>query len=128
MTKLEGIISQHDPDKASYRSYVTGFIVSLVCTFSAYLLTANHILSKDWGLVAAIAALALVQALTQLILFLHLGKEAKPRFKLLVFGFMLTVILILVVGSIWVMHNLNGRMMSPSKINNYMKQQDDGGL
>lgn len=122
------IVSLHDPDKPTYRSYVIGFVLSLICTMVAYLLTINHVLSKNWALAIVIAVLAITQAATQLILFLHVGREAKPKLKLLVFGFMMVVIVILISGSIWIMHNLNYRMMTPTKINNYMEQQDDGGL
>ena len=124
----QSIVSLHDPERPTYRSYVIGFVLSLVCTMAAYLLTVNHVLSQSWALAIVIAVLAITQAVTQLTLFLHVGHEAKPRIKLLVFGFMLTVVLILVGGSIWIMHNLNGRQETPAQINNYMEQQDDGGL
>jgi cytochrome o ubiquinol oxidase operon protein cyoD len=122
------VVSLHDPERATYRSYVIGFVLSLFCTMLAYLLTINHVLSQNWALAIVVAALAIIQAVTQLSLFLHVGHEAKPRLKLLVFGFMLTVVVILISGSIWIMHNLNNRQMTPSQINNYMEQQDDGGL
>ncbi len=124
----EGLISVHNTDKASYKAYVTGFLLSLFCTLLAYLLTVNHVLSKSWALALVIATLALIQAVTQLTLFLHLGSESKPKFKLLVFSFMTIVVFILVAGSIWIMHNLNHRIMTPKQINTFMEKQDDGGL
>ena len=128
MSKNEGVVSLHNPERATYKAYLTGFLLSLLCTMVAYLLTVNHALSKNWALAIVIAVLALIQAITQLTLFLHLSSEAKPKLKLLVFAFMITVVLILVAGSIWIMHNLNYRMMTPTQINNYMVKQNDGGL
>lgn len=122
------VVSVHNPNQASYRAYVTGFLLSLACTLLAYSLTVNHVLSQNWAIALIVATLAIIQAITQLVLFLHLGKETKPRLKLVVFGFMITVVLILVGGSIWIMHNLNHRMFLPSQIDKYMKQQDDSGL
>jgi heme/copper-type cytochrome/quinol oxidase subunit 4 len=59
-------------------------------------------------------------------LFLHLGNEAKPRLKLLVFGFMALVVMILVFGSLWIMYSLNYRMPTQSQINSYMNSQNGG--
>jgi cytochrome o ubiquinol oxidase operon protein cyoD len=47
----------------------------------------------------------------QLHYFLHLGDEPKPQWNLLTFGFMIGVVLILVFGTLWIMNNLNDRMM-----------------
>lgn len=128
MSQSEVILSQHNDVRATHRHYVVGFIMSLTCTMLAYLLTVNHALSKNWALALVVACLALIQAGTQLMLFLHLGQEARPRQKLLVFGFMITVVFILIAGSIWIMNNLNGRMATPKQINNYMQEQADSGL
>lgn len=108
----------------SLRSYVIGFGLSLVLTLTSYLLVAHHTLARQ-GLIVATAVLALTQFFVQMIYFLHLGAEAKPRWKLLVFGFMTVVVLILVIGSLWIMTNLNYRM-TPDQINQYMKSQDGG--
>jgi cytochrome o ubiquinol oxidase subunit IV len=113
-------------EPSGYANYVVGFILSLVCTLSAYFMVTNHYLSNKWALAGLVGALALIQFIVQITLFLHLGKEKSPRFKLLVFAFMLTVVLILVGGSIWIMYNLNYRMMSPNQINKYMNAQDGG--
>ncbi|HET9098597.1 MAG TPA: cytochrome C oxidase subunit IV family protein [Candidatus Saccharimonadales bacterium] len=126
MKKYRAIVSIHDHSQASYRAYVSGFVLSLVLTLSAYMIVTSNRINGGWGIAILISLLALLQFVTQMVLFLHLGKESKPKFKLLVFGFMLTVVLILVGGSVWIMYNLNQRMMSPQAINNYMKSQDGG--
>lgn len=76
-------------------------------------------------LIGATAILALAQFFAQLYYFLHLGRETKPRWKLLVLCFMILVVLIIVVGSIWIMYNLNYRM-SPQQMNTYMLNQNGG--
>lgn len=126
MNKAKIIVSAHALEKGSYRTYTIGFLLSLFCTLSAYILVVNHVINQKWALALVVAVFALIQFVTQLTLFLHLGLEAKPRLKLLVFGFMISVVIILVGGSIWIMYNLNYRMMTPSQINSYMKQQDGG--
>lgn len=93
------------------RSYLIGFAASLVLTGISFFLVLAKILSGQ-GLIYAIIALALVQAVAQLLFFLHLGQEAKPRQETLIFYFMLLVLIIVAVGSLWIMHDLNDRVMS----------------
>jgi cytochrome o ubiquinol oxidase operon protein cyoD len=102
--------------------YVTGYLLSLYLTFTAYLLVVNHAFD-NFFMVAILAILAVLQFYVQLVYFLHLSAERHGRWRLFVFGLMLLVVAILVGGSIWIMNNLNYRM-SPSQINNYMNSQD----
>lgn len=125
MSNKRALISQHDNDHGNLRLYVTGFVLSISLTLAAYLMVVNQTLSK-WQLVFAIATLAFIQFLVQLVFFLHLGRELKPRWKLGVFLFMVLIVLIVVIGSLWIMDNLNYRMMSPEMINEYMTKQDGG--
>jgi len=101
------------------RAYVIGFVASIVLTLSAYGLVVAHVNSHHWWpsdqvVIPTIIGLALVQFVVQLIFFLHLGTESKPRWKLLVFGFMVLVVSILVFGSLWIMNNLNYHMTGNS--------------
>ncbi len=74
-------------------------------------------------LVYTIVALALLQALAQLVFFLHLGGDSTSHWDLIVFFFMALVTLILVFGSLWIMYSLNGRMMNPMDMDHYMIHQ-----
>ena len=106
---------------ATLRSYVTGYLLSLLLTVEAYLLVVHHSFSKR-VLVGTIVGLALTQFVVQLRFFLHLGRETKPRWKLLAFVFMIIVVAILVFGSLWIMSSLNNRM-SPGQMDKYLKSQ-----
>lgn len=94
----------------SLHAYVVGFIASLILTCISFYFVANKVLTES-TLVYAIVALALVQAAFQLLYFLHVGQEAKPRWETLTFYFMLLVLLIVVIGSLWIMLDLNERLM-----------------
>jgi cytochrome o ubiquinol oxidase operon protein cyoD len=111
-------------NKLSIRPYVIGFISSLVLTLSAYLLVTQRALSRRM-LIASVTTLALAQAITQMVFFLHLGRETKPRWKFITFLFMLMVITILVFGSLWIMYNLNYHK-TPQQIYKYLNNQGDG--
>lgn len=100
-------------------SYSIGFVLSLVLTGAAYVIVTNQLLS-GFSMMAAIAVLAFAQVLVQLFFFLHLGRETKPRLKLLVFLFMLLVLTIVVGGSLWIMQNLNYHMMPSKDMTNYI--------
>ncbi len=70
----------------------------------------NHLFNKN-VLVAIILIFALMQLLVQLIFFLHLGREAKPRWNLIMLISTFGIVLLIVVGSIWIMDHLNYNMM-----------------
>ncbi len=125
--KDSAIIAQHEPYRANLSTYISGFVLSVVLTMVAYLGVVDHAFKSN-ALIAFIIGLALIQFLVQLFFFLHLGRETKPRWKLMVLGFMVTVVLILVIGSLWIMYNLNYRMMpkTRSQVNTYLNQQNGG--
>lgn len=116
------IVSQHEAGQGTLRSYVTGFVASICLTLAAYIMVTHRLIAAKWSLVAVVVGFALLQFIVQLLFFLHLGRETKPRWKLLVFCFMIMVVLIIVFGSLWIMTNLNNRM-TPAQIKAYMNNQ-----
>jgi cytochrome o ubiquinol oxidase operon protein cyoD len=106
---------------ASIRQYVIGFVISIWLTLTAYIIVTQHLHAK-WTIVSIIVGVAMLQFLAQMFFFLHLGRETKPRWKLLVFVFMIGVVSIFVFGSLWIMNNLNYRM-TPKQIQTYMDNQ-----
>lgn len=97
-------------EEGSLISYTMGFVLSIMLTFAAYFAVVNRWLSFGSTLFF-ISALAVFQALIQLLFFLHLGHETYPKWKQFVFAFMLLVVVILVGGTLWIMHNLAYNMM-----------------
>lgn len=98
----------HEP---TLKNYVIGFIGSLILTLGAYVLVTQQLLA-GWQLAAAVGAFAVTQFVVQMVCFLHLGAERRPRWKFVAFWFMVLVVVILVAGSIWIMTNLNYHMMN----------------
>jgi cytochrome o ubiquinol oxidase operon protein cyoD len=105
-------------NRASLKSYVLGYGLSVLLTLDAYWLVSKHLLTGA-AVVAAILALALAQLGVQLWFFLHLGDESGPRWRLVTFLGMLGVLLIVVLGSLWIMNHLNYNM-TPQDMNNYL--------
>lgn len=92
------------------RAYVIGLVSSLVLTGLSFALVVAELLPRHIA-IYALVALAIVQAIVQLRFFLHLGQEPKPRWESLIFWFMVLILLIIAFGSLWIMHDLNTRMM-----------------
>lgn len=124
MSSPSPAVVTHETYKGRLKTYLIGFSLSLILTLLSYSAVINHGLRAS-SLVAFIIGLAITQFIVQLFFFMHLGQETKPRWKLLVLFFMLGVVLILVVGSLWIMANLNYRM-TPQQMNQYMTNQDGG--
>ena len=115
--------------QGTFTSYTTGFILSIIFTMIVYWIVTAHVHSgrikfSNNYLTAIIAFLAVTQLITQLIFFLHLNKESKPRWNLLVLLFAGLIVLIVVAGSIWIMNNLNYNAMTPTQTNKYLIQQE----
>ena len=108
-------------------SYSVGFILSIILTVLAYAIAVHDLFQDQWSpivIVIILSVLASIQLIVQLIFFLHLGEESKPRWKLVTFIFAFIVLEIIVFGSLWIMFDLNSRMMmSPTDMIKYMNRQ-----
>ena len=107
-------------------SYSIGFGLSLILTSGAFLLVEQHNLNRGL-IVGLIVGLALIQLIIQLVFFLHLNRETKPRWNLFVFMFMLLVLSILVIGSLWIMNHLDYSMAKPSQLDNSIRKDEGIG-
>ena len=122
MSEHTPVVVEQTEEQLVLKKYVVGFVGSVGLTLAAYLISTRGNLSVG-TIMVLLSVLALLQFMTQMIFFLHLGTERKPRWKLGVLCFMLGVVLILVVGSIWIMNNLNYHM-TPQQMQQYLKNQD----
>ncbi len=119
------ISSQHSTAHGDYRSYVTGFVLSLTFTLIPYVIVVEELMSGV-ALAFVLVGFALIQLMVQLRFFIHLGHENGPRWNLVAFLFMVLVVGIVVGGSLWIMHNLNYNMM-PDEMDHYMHEQQNSG-
>jgi cytochrome o ubiquinol oxidase operon protein cyoD len=93
------------------RPYLTGFVYALVLTGIPFGLVVAGLLPRFTTLVV-IAVLALVQVVVHLRYFLHIDLKSTPRENLLALAFAAVLICIMIGGSLWIMLDLNARMMS----------------
>lgn len=108
-------------------SYAIGFILSVILTVVAYAIVVNDTINRNYAaplLAIIISVLASVQLVVQLIFFMHLSEEQRPRWKLMSFVFCFVILGVIVFGSLWIMFDLNDRMMmSPTEMTEYMNRQ-----
>jgi cytochrome o ubiquinol oxidase subunit IV len=96
--------------RGTYRSYGIGFILSIILTVVAFGAVMSGALSLSAVLVTIFAA-AIAQMLVHLYYFLHLNTSSSARWNLLAMIFTVLIIVLFVGGTIWIMSNLDYRMM-----------------
>ena len=107
--QLTAIDNEYGASHGTLATYIIGFILSIILTLVAYEITAEHILTGT-SVVTAILSLGVGQLLVQLIFFLHLSKKSRARWNLTALIFTGLVVALLVVGTLWIMNNLNYNM------------------
>lgn len=109
--KYSTVDQQTGASHGSVKSYLVGFILSLILTVIPFYMVMAEAASPG-VLVITIAILAVVQIIVQLVYFLHMNTSSEQRWNLVALVFTLLIILIVVGGSIWIMHELNINMMT----------------
>lgn len=104
------------------KSYAAGYVFSILLTLIAYFFTVDGMFSSN-NLIFAIVCLALIQVFIQLVFFLHINVEKRPRWNLLIFFSTVSVILIVVIGSLWIMSHLNYNMM-PQEMDQHLLEEE----
>lgn len=133
MKKETSAEAVHAATPGSLRSYVIGFGLSLVLTFAAYFIAQQHVEALHQAfshqfLTVAILVLAVAQLIVQLVFFLHVSHGPNARWNIMILLFMILVVLIVVIGSLWIMSNLNYNMMTPEQTDAHMKYQGQKGF
>jgi cytochrome o ubiquinol oxidase subunit IV len=103
-------------------SYIVGFLLSLVFTAIPYYLVVNKIIMGN-RLLETILVLAVLQMAIQIFFFLHLGRGPKPLYNVVFFVSTVGVILVVVVGSIFIINNLYSNMV-PSQVTTKLAQDE----
>lgn len=96
--------------QGSVKTYLTGFILSIILTLISFAIVMNHSASHS-TIIMVIVGSAVAQTLVHLVCFLHMNTSSQQRWNLVVFLLMLLIINIVVMGSLWIMYNLNANMI-----------------
>lgn len=110
----------HEAGHGSFKSYVTGFILSVVLTAIPFWLVMGDVLDSKVATVAAIMIIGAIQIVVHMIYFLHMNTKSEGGWTMMALIFTVIIVAIALVGSLWVMHHLNTNMMvmSPEMMKN----------
>ncbi|KOO37346.1 cytochrome aa3 quinol oxidase subunit IV [Priestia koreensis] len=93
--------SHHGHDGFPWK-HLIGFIISLALTFVAVFIAFETDLSKT-AIMSGIIILAVLQALLQLIMFMHVTESESGKVQVVNMAFAFFIAIAVVAGSIWVM-------------------------
>ncbi|KAF1017837.1 MAG: cytochrome o ubiquinol oxidase subunit IV [Burkholderia sp.] len=93
-------------------NYLVGFVLSVILTVASFSVVLGGWFASTTMMVIALAVLAAVQIVIHLIFFLHMNTSSGQRWNLTAFVYMVLTVVILIVGSLWIMHNVSMNMMS----------------
>ena len=91
------------------KDYAIGFVLSVILTAAAFGIVMSHVMAPE-PTVFTIAGLAAVQVMVHLVCFLHLSTASAQRWNVTAMAFAIVVVVILIVGSLWIMHNMSEHM------------------
>ena len=95
----------------SVKSYVIGFILSVILTLIPFGLVMYPTLPKSITLMIVLA-FAVIQVLVHLVYFLHMDRSPEQRNSVAALVFSALVIVLLVGLSLWIMFSIHAEMMA----------------
>ncbi|MCT8234073.1 cytochrome o ubiquinol oxidase subunit IV [Proteus mirabilis] len=94
----------------SMKSYLIGFILSVILTVIPFWMVMEGTATTS-TILWTVVGMAVVQIVVHLVCFLHMNTSSEERWNVIAFLFTLLIIGIVVIGSLWIMYNLNINMM-----------------
>ncbi|WLS04393.1 cytochrome o ubiquinol oxidase subunit IV [Shinella oryzae] len=101
----------HEAAHGSFKSYVTGFILSVILTAIPFWLVIGGVLDSKLLTAVLVMGIGVVQIFVHMIYFLHMNTRSEGGWTMMALIFTLVIVGIAIAGSLWVMHHLNTNMM-----------------
>ncbi|MGV1831745.1 cytochrome o ubiquinol oxidase subunit IV [Agrobacterium vitis] len=110
----------HEASHGSMKTYMIGFILSVILTSIPFYLVMNGSLTNKALLAGIVMGLGAIQVVVHMIYFLHMNTKSEGGWNMMALIFTIIVVVIALSGSLWVMHHLNTNMMpmSPEMMRN----------
>ncbi|WMY96724.1 MAG: cytochrome o ubiquinol oxidase subunit IV [Arsenophonus sp.] len=96
--------------KNGIQKYITGFILSAILTIIPFWIVINNTISYNL-IILIIIITAIIQILVHFIYFFHINATSNKNWNIISLIFTIVIIAIIVIGSIWIMYNLNINML-----------------
>jgi cytochrome o ubiquinol oxidase subunit IV len=101
--------------------YTTGLALAVILTATSFWV-ANTSLLWGPGIALGLVVLAIAQMGVHLVFFLHITTGPDNTNNVLALAFGVLIVFLVVVGSLWIMTNLNDNMMPPPELMNLHMQ------
>ncbi|MUO79001.1 cytochrome o ubiquinol oxidase subunit IV [Agrobacterium vitis] len=110
----------HEASHGSMKTYMIGFILSVILTSIPFYLVMSGSLTNKALLAGIVMGLGAIQVVVHMIYFLHMNTKSEGGWNMMALIFTIIVVVIALSGSLWVMHHLNTNMMpmSPDMMRN----------
>jgi cytochrome o ubiquinol oxidase operon protein cyoD len=110
----------HEAGHGSFKSYMTGFVLSVILTAIPFWLVMGDVLDSKVATIAAIMIIGAIQIVVHMVYFLHMNTKSEGGWTMMALIFTVIIVAIALIGSLWVMHHLNSNMMvmSPEMMKN----------
>ncbi len=104
-------LSQDGHDHGSYKSYITGFVLSVILTAIPFAIVMTGGFESRAVTAVIVIAFAVAQILVHMVYFLHMNSRSDEGWTMMSMIFTVVVVVIMLAGSLWVMYHLNTNMM-----------------
>jgi cytochrome o ubiquinol oxidase subunit IV len=108
---------ENDSFLTGFATYAVGLVLSLGLTGVAFWVATTDLLWAP-GIPVGLAVLAIAQMGVHLVFFLHLSTGPDNTNNVLALAFGIIIVFLIVVGSLWIMSNLNHNMLPMSQMMN----------
>ena len=101
---------EHEESTANFLSYTAGLGLAVLLTVASFVVAQTNLLWPP-GVPVGLIVLAFAQIGVHLVFFLHLGSGPDHTNNILALAFGVLIVFLVMVGSIWIIANLNWNMM-----------------
>ena len=102
-------LDEHEKQDSDLRSYLWGFVFSVVLSAAAFVVMLGESFGRETTMVV-LGCLGMLQVFVQLRYFLHIDGRRESQEDLYLILFSVLVLLMMVIGTVWVLGDLAGRM------------------
>jgi cytochrome o ubiquinol oxidase subunit IV len=100
-----------DVPHVTVRGYLVGFVLAVILTVASFWSVMSGTFKGETALIV-LAVLAAVQMVVHVVFFLHVNTSKEQRWHAGSFAYTIAMALVVIVGTVWVMHNVHMLMMS----------------
>ena len=114
--------THHAHDHGTMGQLMIGFALAAILTIIPFYLVMAEVDMARSTLVGIIMGLGAVQIIVHLVYFLHLKRSSEEGWNFFATIFAVVILVIVLAGSLWVMHNMNENMMPMHEMDQHIEQ------